>query len=332
MPPSARRVAACLGIAAAVALPAAGCGGSGHGKPSASELGGQVAAAIPANAMMGPYPTPRGTTLAALRGGVPIGPVSLVLRASALRVGVDRVAFELVNPGSGPINGARVALYTAAPDGTDLRGPFAARIESMVSEARFQSRSTAEDLKAPYSVNVAYVRFDGVGPRIVTALVGLDDRWWPTSQERVEVARTGGPPAIGEPAIPVHTPTGAGGDTRRPPARSLHRADFARVVGRRPAVLIFASAREDPTHASAPVLDAAEQVAARFGRRVAFAHSEPYLHDRRADGLTAAARAWHLTSVPWTFVVDRSGRVTARFEGGLSPRELGAAVAAAARR
>jgi hypothetical protein len=37
-------------------------------------------------------------------------------------------------------------------------------------------------------------------------------------------------------------------------------------------------------------------------------------------------RDWHLDTEPWTFVVDRRGRISARFEGTVSVRELEEAV------
>ncbi len=40
---------------------------------------------------------------------------------------------------------------------------------------------------------------------------------------------------------------------------------------------------------------------------------------------------WHLTTEPWTFVVDRRGRVSARFQGALAVGELERAVRAVAR-
>jgi glutathione peroxidase-family protein len=41
----------------------------------------------------------------------------------------------------------------------------------------------------------------------------------------------------------------------------------------------------------------------------------------------AQVARWHLPSEPWTFVVDRTGRITDRFEGAFSPGELQRAVA-----
>jgi peroxiredoxin len=37
--------------------------------------------------------------------------------------------------------------------------------------------------------------------------------------------------------------------------------------------------------------------------------------------------AWRLASEPWTFVIDRSGRISTRFEGAYSVGELQRAVA-----
>ena len=149
---------------AALAALAVGCGGSKAPRAGVPAVPGTAGGmALSSNSMTGPSPAVRAKTLAGLRAAARRGPVSPQLRTTSLRVGTDRVAFDLTNPGSGPINGPRVALYTAASDGTEVRGPFAAHSESLVVPPRFQSRSTSRDLRAPYTVNVAYVPFDRPG-------------------------------------------------------------------------------------------------------------------------------------------------------------------------
>jgi hypothetical protein len=49
----------------------------------------------------------------------------------------------------------------------------------------------------------------------------------------------------------------------------------------------------------------------------------------RADHLDVAA--WRLLTEPWTFVIDRSGKISTGFEGGFSVGELQRAVAKVSR-
>jgi membrane-associated phospholipid phosphatase len=95
-------------------------------------------------------------------------------------------------------------------------------------------------------------------------------------------------------------------------------------------VLLFASPRLCSDRACAPDVDATRQVQSRFGRRAAFIHMELYRDNRRSHGLRPEARAWRVADGPWAFVIDRNGRVAARFQGAFSAAELRRAVKEAA--
>jgi glutathione peroxidase-family protein len=60
---------------------------------------------------------------------------------------------------------------------------------------------------------------------------------------------------------------------------------------------------------------------------VAFIHQEIYKDNQVNKGSTSQVAAWRLPSEPWTFVIDRTGRISQRFEGAVSPGELERAVA-----
>ncbi len=143
---------------------------------------------------------------------------------------------------------------------------------------------------------------------------------------------TANPPDVGERAPDVHTPTAAdvGGDlaridTRIPPD-DMHE-DLAKVLGRKPVVLVFATPQFCQSRICGPVVDEEEQVKQRFGDRVAFIHMEIYNQNNPAKGVRPQVTAFRLPSEPWTFVIDRHGIVRARFEGALSVAEMEAAVA-----
>ena len=56
----------------------------------------------------------------------------------------------------------------------------------------------------------------------------------------------------------------------------------------------------------------------------------PTVKDLRR-GLQGPVAAWRLQTEPWTYVISRSGRIAARFEGAFSAGELQRAVANVAR-
>jgi membrane-associated phospholipid phosphatase len=342
---SGRVFASLLGAAAAASLALAACGGDS--KQTVSIKPPQRAGAVDRHGVHlarafstlvgpvgGPGQFPYGRTLDEVRGPAPSGPL-LAPDASSLTMGRNRISFSVLGRESRRvrINGSPVALYTSAMDGTDVDGPYIARSEWLSLRRRFMSRITARDLAAPYSTYVANVPFERPGKRILSGVILLDERFIGLSKVVVDAGARGGPPRVGDRAIRIHTPTVAdvGGDlskidTRSPPAASLHRLDFADVLGKKPVVLMFASPRLCRDRACAPDVDAVRQVQSRFGRRAAFIHMELYRDNRRSHGLRPEARAWHVTDGPWAFVIDRNGRVAARFQGAFSAAELRRAV------
>lgn len=303
-----------------------GCGGDDDA--SSPPAPGPQAASRPED-----FPTGRGMTLRELRDEVGEGPV-LSSTVRHLRQGRNRVGFALFDVARKPITGAQAAVYVARAPGRPVRGPYPARTESLRVDSRFLSRTSASDPDAAKSVYVARVPFRVRGNHVVMALARLDGRLVASSPATVEVeGRWDGPPAVGEPAIRVSTPTAADVagdlskiDTRSPPAASLHEVDFADVVGRKPVVLVFATPQLCQSRVCGPVVDVAAQLQARYGERVAFVHMEIYEDNDVRKGYRPQVTAWRLRSEPWTFVIDRSGTVAARFEGAASLAEVEKAV------
>ena len=90
----------------------------------------------------------------------------------------------------------------------------------------------------------------------------------------------------------------------------MHTDDFANVVGKKPVVLLFATPALCQSRVCGPVTDIAEQVKQEFGDRVAFIHQEIYNNNNINDGPRPQMRAFHLTTEPWAYVIDRSGKVS----------------------
>ena len=306
-------------LAVLVAAGLAGCGGSSAApRPSGPAVTFPTATAT--------------TTLNALRAGRPESYV-LAPSVSLLAPGDNRFGFALLDPSHRMIENARVALYVAAADGTQVRGPFPAAAESLFVKPAYESRTVASDPGAAHAVYVAHIPVTR-GKPIITALASVNGRIVSATEDQFQVPQPGAqPPQVGQRAIVVHTPTLAsvGGvasriDTRVPPATDLQQLDLAGVVGRRPVVLVFATPQLCQSRVCGPVVDIAEQVKASSPPDVAFIHVEIYRNNTVADGFLGQVAAWRLPTEPWTFVIDRTGVVRARFEGALSAGELTAAV------
>ena len=306
----------------------AGCGGSSkpNRPPPQPEPTGQPA----------DFPSATGKTvndLASMADGK--GPV-LAPSVSLLRKGVNRYGFALFDTARKQITGAEVALYTIRADGSGVRGPYVARSESLAVKPQFQSQTVAQDSGAAKSVYVADVPFKRNGKQAIIAIAKLDGRLLITNGAPANVTPSGSgqPPDPGQRAISVHTQTltDVGGDaaqldTRRPFAKDLLQTDLADVLGKQPVVITFATPLLCASRVCGPVVDIVEQVKAGAPKGVAFIHQEIYKDNKADEGVRSQVADWKLASEPWTFVIDRSGKVSARFEGAFSTGELERAVA-----
>jgi hypothetical protein len=142
-------------------------------------------------------------------------------------------------------------------------------------------------------------------------------------------------PAVGARAFPSHTPTlaSAHGNLARltthvPPDRQLLRYSIAgSLASRAPFVVTFATPRYCSSRTCGPVVDVVNRVRRRFASSgIRFIHVEIYEGNNPRNGENRWVREWRLPSEPWTFLVDRDGRIKAKFEGSVSVGELESAV------
>ncbi|MEA2138640.1 MAG: hypothetical protein QOG56_1790 [Solirubrobacteraceae bacterium] len=322
------RTLAILLAALAVALSA--CGGGG-------DDGGTAApAAEPPAARPADFPSSKGKTLAQLIRPLQQGAVLAPSSATSQRPGRDnRLGFAIVDTANKQIDVAEVAVYTARANGTQLRGPFVARKESLDVATPYRSAQTASDLANGKTFYVARPQFVSAGAHKVVGLVRLDGRLvLADSPMGLRVGARNGPPEVGDEAIRMHTLTGpdVGGDlrklsTRVPPPPEMLGTDFADVLGKKPVVLLFATPALCASRTCGPVVDIAEQVRAQNGKGVTFIQQEIYRDNDPSKPVRPQVAAWRLPTEPWAFVIDRTGRIAARFEGVFSTGELARAIA-----
>jgi hypothetical protein len=285
------------------------------------------------------FPKPDGKSLAQLLtqvGGS--GPV-LAPSGLELRTGTQRFGFALFSRSREQITDASVAVYAAPVGGGPAQGPYLARYESLSVKPQFESRQTASDPDAAKSIYTAEIPFNKPGKYEVLGIARLGGKLVPatTPTPGVVVKKESGDPipAVGTRPPRIHTPTEAevGGDvasidTRLPPS-SMHDADFADVLGKKPVVLIFATPQLCQSRVCGPVVDVVEQVKANAGDDVEFIHMEVFRDNRIDRGVRPQLAEFRLRSEPWLFTFDRSGRVAARIEGAFSQPELEQAIAKA---
>jgi hypothetical protein len=308
------------GLAAACAaavLALSACGGDGDDSGS---MGGDAPVGKPQ-----PFPDPQARTLDELRRGLGPGPL-MATSVSVLEPGRNRFAFALFDRTRRQIGDTPTAVYVAPEGGAVVEGPYPAHYRSLEVDGEFRSHTVEDDRDAAHSIYVADIPFESEGNYEVLGVAQLDQRVVGGTPVKVRVERPESPPAVGDPAPRVHTPTRdevgdlAEIDTRQPPS-SMHEHDLADVLGRRPVMLLFATPRLCRSRVCGPIIDVLEQVKADHPDDAAFIHMEIWNENSRDRGQRPQVRAFGLPSEPWLFAIDRRGRVAARIEGAFSAME-----------
>ena len=246
------------------------------------------------------------------------------------REGKNRFGFGVFDVGHEQLTQADVAIYAGRP-GKPAMGPYPAQIESMATEPEFSAASTSADPDAALAVYVSELEFDELGEWRIVALIRDGETLRAVRTPSIVVDRWGQVPTAGEPAPEVHTPTSQDVsdldeiDTREP-HDTMHEVDFADALGRRPAVILFATPLLCQSRVCGPVVDVAEQVKAEYGEDVDFVHMEIFEDNEIDKGLREEVAAFGLRTEPWLFVVDSDGRITTAIEGAFGVDELESAV------
>jgi len=111
------------------------------------------------------------------------------------------------------------------------------------------------------------------------------------------------------------------------PEPALYEMTIAEAMqSRRPTVITFATPAFCQTQFCAPVVDSVKEVYRTHGDAANFIHIEVYKEFNPELVLADEMDEWGFASEPWTYVLDSTGRVTERFGGPISPRELTAAL------
>ena len=257
--------------------------------------------------------------------------------STELAVGQNRVVFSFLDP--------KTNLPAAAPDRTvslkaypDAKGPSAA----ITGEGHF--------VWATQGVNgfyYTYLTFDEAGAWTAEFTTQTPSSAAETIPFKFDVAATRTAIGIGDQVPSVKTPTLAdfGGDvkqisTDQSPDPALYQVSEDQAVAQHdPFVLVFATPAFCQTQTCGPMLDQVKAIAAQFPT-VTFINVEPYKLHMTDTGLqpildasgnlqpVPAVDAFKIVTEPWTYVVDRTGKVTASFEGVIGTDELTAAVKA----
>ncbi len=301
----------------ALGFAASGCGGSSsdpeRSAPPAAE-----------------FPAAKGKTIDQVLESSGAKPTKLVIAPAAreFEVGPNRYPFGVFTVGNEQISDADAALYFARDENSPVQGPLPARVSSLETKPAYRAQGTEAPGEAKTVYVVPKVDFDRPGPWLAIAILKGPDGLEASRVPSPVVRRSSPVPGVGDRAPRIHTPTAAsvGGDlskidTRVPPDQ-MHEVDFADALGKKPAVLVFATPALCQSRVCGPVVDVAQQVADKFKDQADFIHMEIYNQNDMSKGVRPQLRAFNLETEPWTFLVDRDGVIRNRIEGAYGVFEL----------
>lgn len=304
-------------FAIAAALLAVGCGGSS----TESNSPAPAAEAGPSTETGGPAPE---GSIQALLDDDPAEDSALVFGTSDYTVGENRVSFLLVDSQGrlvqeGPAR-VRVAAggLTAAPTS-----------ESTADLIPVGVPPAAGDFDAP-TVYVAELELPNPGRYSIlvepqnAAIQGFGE---------IDVAADSDVPGVGDAAIPSDNPTVEDAfptdiTTATPPDVELlqHSVKDSLAEGV-PFVVTFATPKFCASRVCGPVVDVVDSVRKKFeGSGIRFIHIEIFEDNDPNRGYNRWTKEWHLPTEPWTFLVDGTGVIRARFEGLVTAQELEQAI------
>ncbi len=251
-------------------------------------------------------------------------------------VGRDRFVFSFVDSSNRPAASPdRTASVKAWPDS---KGPTAA----VEGQGRFLW--AVEGVSGMYVTTLDFAVAGGWSAEFTTAAAGKPAETIPF---HFDVVEHGAAAQVGQQAPSVKTPTLAdvGGNvaaisTDTSPDPTFYQvSEDAALAAHQPFVLIFATPKFCTSRACGPLLDEVK-AASKSATGVTFINVEPY-QLKYADGqlqpvldannqlqAVPAVDKFGILSEPWIFVVDRTGKVTASFEGVVGTDELAAAIKA----
>ena len=263
-----------------------------------------------------------------------------LLSTDDLGVGQERFAFEVIQPDGGVLaSGPLVVHFYVSEQGQSRpEGDALATYQTMAVTPGVKENTTVKDQISVRGI-YAVPGFNFDQPGAWTATIQPDPSRTPFTQPislEFNVAQHSATPAVGEKAVRSPTPVGSTPAELEAicsldPPDDMHRvsADQSLAAGR-PFVLAFASPGYCRSRLCGPVTELVQSVEESYRGRLDFIHVEPYdlsqLHRGGLFELVPSAQDWGLKTDPWVFVVDRSGRVAAKFEGNLSREELERAI------
>lgn len=178
-------------------------------------------------------------------------------------------------------------------------------------------------------VYIAHTTFDQAGAWGVEVTVTESGRAPETRRIGFQVLAQDPSPGVGDDAPRTQNPTlkDVNGDRTKicsalEEDRILHQLSIAQAVTNgKPTVILFATPRFCTTRTCGPSHQVVLGLARNYADRVNFIHVEVYKNFETFE-IAEAMQEWNLETEPWLFFVDRNGKIAAKYEGGITSKEI----------
>jgi hypothetical protein len=271
----------------------------------------------------------------------PIQGIVPIIVPQEITVGQSRFAFALQN-GAVLVNNAEVSVRlepcAAGVTAIELATPW--RGLHTKEQDHSHDPGQPEETSEVTGIYAADVSFTAPGRWIAQFNIAN-----PAQTPRVffDVRVEGTTPAIGAAAPSVDTPVATPGanlkaiTSANPPRPELLSVSLKDALTQgKPIMLIIATPAFCRSRICGPVYEEMVSLYDRYKDRVTFIQVEPYvLDDTGQPSVDPATNDWKITPIvtafglpgePWTFVIDASGKVAAKFEGMVNADEAAAAL------
>ena len=250
--------------------------------------------------------------------------VTVVLATTDLAVGDNRVAFAILDDGGGLVTPEEVYASFL--------------LEGSQEEFKTESRATFRQWPSGRGLYTVQAQFDSPGAwrlEVDLAIEGQATR----GGAGFQVNRVSGSPALG--AVAPSSLSKTLQDVERMeelttdamPDEELYSMTIAEALeAGKPLVVTFATPAFCRTATCGPQVEVLKEVKAQHPERVSFIHVEVFDNPLEMRGDFTKARVssvveeWGLKTEPFTFVIDSSGSVSAKFEGFVTTEELSEAI------
>ena len=250
-------------------------------------------------------------------------PTRLAMAVTDVSIGKNRMAFGIIRPKDGPVSGGTVTLTTYYLDGDS------GDIPQETLNATFRQWPVNQGGVYTTEVNFPYPGKWGLIAKVQEGSKSF------SASGYIEVKSKFSAPKVGDHSPMSQTKTISNkidieSITSDPnPYLPIYDLTIAEAVSSgMPSVIVFATPAFCKTSTCGPQVDVIKSLHQNMPKSINFIHVEIFDNPSEIKGdmdramVSPEVRKWNLPSEPWTFVINREGIITNRFEGFTTEEEL----------